>query len=78
MSVMRKFFSASLHPDVLADRRSPEEVWFGMFGYLAAREHAAIDYAVSRMATLQLVNFQPSLHWDSGVLNLPFVLINHF
>ena len=49
MSEMRKFFSATLHPDVLCGRQTPEEVWFGMFGYLETRDHATIDYAVSTM-----------------------------
>jgi len=51
MSDMCKFFNASRHPDVVAGRRTAEEAWFGLFGYLqtsaGGNRSASISYAVS-------------------------------
>lgn len=51
MSDMCKFFNASRHPDVVAGRRTAEEAWFGLFGYLqtsaGGNQSASISYAVS-------------------------------
>ena len=51
MSDMCKFFNASRHPDVVAGRRTAEEAWFGLFGYLQTsaegNRKASISYAVS-------------------------------